>query len=151
MLAHGRWFSPGTPAFSTTKTSRHDITEILMKVALKHQKSINHIYIIFISVLFVTYDTTLCDKVCQWLAACRWFSPGTPISFTNKPDRHDIAEILLKVVLNTITLTYLKHTFSISPSTYIAPCLYVIAMIIDRKAGCSNKVSRYIYWVYKSY
>jgi hypothetical protein len=40
MLAHGRWFSPGTPASSTTKTGRHDIAEILLKVALKHQKSI---------------------------------------------------------------------------------------------------------------
>jgi hypothetical protein len=39
LLAHGRWFSPGTPASSTTKTGRHDITEILLKVALKHQKS----------------------------------------------------------------------------------------------------------------
>jgi hypothetical protein len=28
-----------------------------------------------------------------------------PISFTNKTDRHDIAEILLKVALSTITLT----------------------------------------------
>jgi hypothetical protein len=27
-------FSPGTPAFSTTKTGRHDIAEILLKVAL---------------------------------------------------------------------------------------------------------------------
>jgi hypothetical protein len=26
-LAHGRWFSPGTPASSTTKTGRHDIAE----------------------------------------------------------------------------------------------------------------------------
>ena len=34
LLAHGRWFSPGTPATSTTKTSRHDIAEILLKVAL---------------------------------------------------------------------------------------------------------------------
>jgi hypothetical protein len=33
---HGRWFSP---ASSTTKTGRHDIAEILLKVALKHQKS----------------------------------------------------------------------------------------------------------------
>jgi hypothetical protein len=41
LLAHGRWFSPGTPASSTTKTGRHDIAEILLKVALKHQKSIN--------------------------------------------------------------------------------------------------------------
>ena len=39
LLAHGRWFSPGTPASSTTKTGRHDIAEILLKMALKHQKS----------------------------------------------------------------------------------------------------------------
>jgi hypothetical protein len=32
------WFSP---ASSTTKTGRHDIAEILLKVALKHQKSKN--------------------------------------------------------------------------------------------------------------
>jgi hypothetical protein len=35
----GRRFSPGTPASSTTKTGCHDIAEILLKVALKHQKS----------------------------------------------------------------------------------------------------------------
>jgi hypothetical protein len=39
LLAHGRWFSPSTPASSTTKTGRHDIAEILLKVALKHKKS----------------------------------------------------------------------------------------------------------------
>jgi len=33
LLAQGRWFSPGTPAFSTTKTGRYDIAEILLKVA----------------------------------------------------------------------------------------------------------------------
>jgi hypothetical protein len=38
LLAHGQWFSPGTPASSTTKTGRHDIAEILLKMALKHQK-----------------------------------------------------------------------------------------------------------------
>jgi hypothetical protein len=31
LLAHGRWFSTGTPASSTTKTGRHDIAEILLK------------------------------------------------------------------------------------------------------------------------
>jgi hypothetical protein len=40
LLAHGRWFSPGSQASSTTKTGRHDIAEILLKMALKHQKSI---------------------------------------------------------------------------------------------------------------
>ena len=34
LLAHGWWFSSGTPASSTTKTGRHDIAEILLKVAL---------------------------------------------------------------------------------------------------------------------
>jgi hypothetical protein len=29
LLAQGLWFSPGTPASSTTKTGRHDIAEIL--------------------------------------------------------------------------------------------------------------------------
>jgi len=38
LLAHGRWFSPGTSSSSTTKTGRHDIAEILLKVALKHKK-----------------------------------------------------------------------------------------------------------------
>jgi hypothetical protein len=34
LLAHGRWFSSGTPASSTTKTGRHDIAEMLLKVTL---------------------------------------------------------------------------------------------------------------------
>ena len=43
LLAHRRWFSPGTPASSTTKTGRHDIAEILPKVALNTKnQSINH-------------------------------------------------------------------------------------------------------------
>jgi hypothetical protein len=37
--------------------------------------------------------------------AGRWFSPGTPVSSTNKTDQHDITEILLKVTLNTLTHT----------------------------------------------
>jgi hypothetical protein len=45
------WFSPGTPVSSTTKTGRRDIAEILLKVALKHQKSNqkskNYIHITF--------------------------------------------------------------------------------------------------------
>ena len=50
-------------------------------------------------------DTTLCDKVCQLLATGRWFSLVTPVSSINKTDRHNIAEILLKVALNTINQT----------------------------------------------
>jgi len=38
-------------------------------------------------------------------AEARWFSLATPVSSTNKTDRHDRAEILLKVALNTINQT----------------------------------------------
>jgi hypothetical protein len=65
--------------------------------------------------------TTLCDKVCQWLAAGQWFLPGTSVSSTNKIDRHDITEILLKVVLNTITLT---------PSSPPSPYLVLLSIVL---------------------
>jgi hypothetical protein len=44
LLAHGQWFSLGTPASSTTKTGRHDIAEILLKVALNTMKKKLNIY-----------------------------------------------------------------------------------------------------------
>jgi hypothetical protein len=42
-------------------------------------------------------------------ATGRWFSPGPPVSSTNKTDRHDITKILLKVVLNTIKQTNKRY------------------------------------------
>ena len=65
-------------------------------------------------VLYALYafegDTILCDKVCHWLAAGRWFSS---VSSINKTDRHDIAEILLKVALNTINQTTTINAFEV--------------------------------------
>jgi hypothetical protein len=40
LLAHGWWFSPGTLTSSTTKTGRHDVAEILLKVALNTKNQI---------------------------------------------------------------------------------------------------------------
>jgi hypothetical protein len=40
LLVHGQWFSPGTPASSTTKTGCHDIAEMLLKVALNTKNQI---------------------------------------------------------------------------------------------------------------
>jgi hypothetical protein len=47
-------------------------------------------------------NTSICDQVSQWLATGQWFSQGTLVSSTNKTDRHDITEILLKVVLKKL-------------------------------------------------
>jgi hypothetical protein len=43
LLAQGRWFSPGTPASSTTKTGRHDIAES----GVKHQNSNSNSSIVY--------------------------------------------------------------------------------------------------------
>jgi hypothetical protein len=40
----------------------------------------------------------------------RYFSPGTPVSSTNKTDLHDIAKILFRVALNTINQTNPNQT-----------------------------------------
>ena len=66
-LAHGRWFSPGIPASSTTKTGRHDIAEILLKVALKHQ--INNISVI------------------SWRSVLLVEEPGGPGEYTRPADK----------------------------------------------------------------
>jgi hypothetical protein len=48
LLAHGWWFSPGTPASSTTKTGRYDIAEKLLKVALRYIYSkYNDVFTVF--------------------------------------------------------------------------------------------------------
>jgi hypothetical protein len=71
--------------------------------------------------------TTLCDKVCQWLATGWWFSPGPPVSSTNKTDCHDITEILLKVALKTIKQTN-KQTNKQTTNSY-SMCLPVLALL----------------------
>ena len=45
--------------------------------------------------------TTLCDKVCQWHATGRWFSPGPSVPSTNKTDKqtNDINKISHSIIL----------------------------------------------------
>ena len=62
-----------------------------------HDRFGNSIYLVLPLNLFI--------RVCQCLATCRWFSSSTPVSSPKNTDSHDITEILLKVALNTITLS----------------------------------------------
>ena len=59
---------------------------------------------------FARYNI-ICDKVCRWLATGQRFSPDTLVSSTDKTDCRDITELLLKVVLNTLTLTQMLIYF----------------------------------------
>jgi hypothetical protein len=67
-------------------------------------------------------ETKLCHQVCQRLAADLWFSPGAPSSSTNRPDRHDITEILLKVALSTIKQTNKHNEIKLGTLTSIGRC-----------------------------
>ena len=87
--------------------------------------------------------TAVCDKVCQWLVADRWFSPGTPVSSTFTTDHHYIIEILLKVVLNTIALT-LKTIGKYDYYDQISPPLLKLILRVTR-----NILQKY-WWTHKN-
>ena len=63
------------------------------------------------------------DKVYQLHAHGRWFSPESPASSTTKTGGHDIAEILLKVALNTINQSTNKFV-----SSLIVKCTRYVSM-----------------------
>jgi hypothetical protein len=84
---------------STNKNDLHNTTELLLKVALNTIKTKPLKLWVRITLRRGVLNTTLGDTVFQWPAAGQWFSPGPPVSYTNKNDRHDITEILLKVAL----------------------------------------------------
>jgi hypothetical protein len=80
-LATGRWFSPGTRYIIwSSKSVTCDRSVVFSRYSIQHYgiKFVSDLRQVggFLQVL----DTTLYDKVCQWLATGRWFSPGTRYS-----------------------------------------------------------------------
>jgi hypothetical protein len=57
-------------------------------------------------------------RFCQWHATGRWFSPATLVYSTNKTDRRDITEIVLKVALSILTFT-VKQIMSASQKFFL--------------------------------
>ena len=82
-------------------------------------------------------DTTVCDKICQCLATGQRFSPDPPVSSKNKTDRHDITEILLKVVLNTIKQTNKPTNLSLNINFYY---FYYFQMKLTHETDTSGKI-----------
>jgi hypothetical protein len=85
----------------------------------------------WVRILIRARCTTLCDKVCQWLVTGQWFSPAPPVSSTNKSDRHDITEILLKVALNTIKQTSNKYLIQHYVIKFVSDLRLVIKFVSD--------------------
>ena len=87
------------------------------------------------------FDTTLCNKFCQQHATGRWFSP---VSSTNKTDRHDITEILLKVALIITTHVFFKFLCNTkllnnlpTYNWFFSKCLFLFCVV----AGCAEQLS----------
>ena len=83
--------------------------------------SIRYHFLTNIGDVVVVIDTTLCDNVCP--PTGRWIFP---VSSTNKTDRHDITEILLKVALNT-NKPIIKNIIVNKTKVILAHALVIIA------------------------
>jgi hypothetical protein len=104
MILWTRWhisYRDRSPGNQTFGTALRIISEIIDQQKIPHI-SLWHSVVpnLKFNVLLKKTYCILCVHIveCQLPAAGLWFSPGTPISSTNKTDRHDIAEILLKVL-----------------------------------------------------
>jgi len=86
-------------------------------------------YLIYIKIL----DTTFCVEACWWLATRRWFSPDNPGFHHQWNWLPRYNEILLKVALNTMTITlYRYHRFPLHPpQAHLNIILYSIKLSIS--------------------
>ena len=91
-----------TVIYLQTLRDSHDLDYMVVAFTTTYVNQCLSLLILLIWISIRERCTTLCDKVCQWLATSCWFSWGPPVSSTSKTDCHEITEILLKVVLNTI-------------------------------------------------
>jgi len=90
-------------------------------------------------------DITLYDKVYRQLAAGQWFSP---VSSTNKTDRHDMSDVLLKMALNTINRTQKRLHERTFLKNQEWKCNYIFhvphcIMKICLRVGSSTVLSKY--------
>ena len=74
--------------------------------------------------------TSLCDKVCQWVATVCGFLWVLQFNSTNKTDCYDVTEILLKVSLHTTKQTnkWMMHGENYLVIQY---CFYIHQKVLD--------------------
>ena len=88
-------------------------------------------------------DTRLCDKICQWLAAGRWFSTGTPVASTNKTDSHNIIETNQQPYhIRLVTNVFIEFLISWFAITLVMTKTFGIPTIIRRVWRYQREVIR---------
>jgi hypothetical protein len=63
-------------------------------------------------------NTSLCDKVCQWLVTGRWFSLVTQVSSTNKTDLQEVDNFLWVINITLVSESYVLLFIVISMHIY---------------------------------
>ena len=126
LIAQGRWFFPGTRVSSSMKTGRHDIAEILLKVALSTKNSNSNWSIVWvISLRIQSINAIISHKPCldHWaihIVWCVW------ITFSRKFVSHNFPiYINLTVSLRNIGMwwtekvrcTWLRTLFTVKRQT----------------------------------
>ena len=82
-------------------------------------------------------------KLVSDLRQVRGFSPGLPVSSTNKADRHDVTEILLKVALNTKQFTFSKITVKYNENQFLTYRFGIFIFIFS--SVVNDKRQRFIF------
>ena len=62
----------------------HSVKWYIQQTLKEHKCAVKFHAVIVVYILYIALHTTLCDTVCQWLAAGQWIYPVTPVSSTNK-------------------------------------------------------------------
>jgi hypothetical protein len=78
--------------------------------------------VVWAVVAMIVRCTTLYGKVCRWIATGGWFSPGTPVSSTNKTDQNIVESGVKQPQTN-------KQTYCSSFSLIMILTIYVICNI----------------------
>jgi hypothetical protein len=131
LLGTGQWFSLYTPVSSTNKSDHHDITEILLKVALNtiNHNNLSSFYELFnlkiVSAIWILYHTYLISHYnfithkYKWAVLIPWYNMQVCMLYHS-----------LSVVTNInhfISVT--KHIFHVSYSwTYLSSLILRISL-----------------------